>query len=1032
MRSRFQSWFRPAIPVVLALFLFVPDAGAQYFGRNKVQWEKFDFKVLKSRHFDIYYYGQKDPAVEDAARMAERWYDRLSQVFEHELSERKPIVLYANHADFQQTTTTGGLIGEGTGGFTDAFKNRVVMPLTGSYAETDHVLGHELVHVFQFDSATRGGGQQRSGGMMSMPLWMVEGLAEYLTQGRVDPLTAMWLRDASMHERLPDLARLTRDPRFSPYHYGQAFWAYVGGRYGDKAVLDLFRVAQIVGPEQAIQRVLEIGAPDLFAAWHASVRTAYQTAVAQRRPPITGATLLIGDKRPGQGLNIAPAISPDGRRMAFLSSRGLFSIDLFVSDLTTGRVEQLVSTATNAHFDALRFIDSAGDWSPDGRQLVFVTFERGDNRLGFVDAESGEIVNRRAVPGVSAISNPVWAPDGRTIAFSGSTNGVTDLFTLDLGTGEVQRLTNDAYTELQPDFSPDGRSIVFVTDRGEGTDLQALTWSRPRLARYDRATGHVTSFTPFPGAKHINPQFSGDSRSVYFVADPEGIPDVFRFDFDSGQSERITRVASGVSGITDMSPAISYVPATNRLTYSALENSEWNIYSLDLGTRERVPLLISGDAGPSPAGVLPSDRVQTTDSVTSYLDKPLDGLLAANTDFPVSNYRPRLTIDYIGPPTIGVGADRYGYGFGGSLSVYWGDILGQHQVGLMLQGDNTSIGGSSSSNIAGQVFYLNRENRVNWGGSLTHLPYVSGFTNAFRDFVEVDGQTYLADIYQQYRETTTVDEAAGITQYPLSLTRRLEGSLGYSHYGFDTEIEQVIVVGNTVIDREIIDLGAPASVNMYRTAAAFVGDSSFFGFISPIRGTRYRYEIEQVSGDLQFQTALVDYRRYFFFNPVTLAIRGMHYGRYGGDSEDERLSLLYVGRASLVRGYDDMSATECTNIGEDNACPEFNRLVGSKIAVTNLEFRVPLFGTRDYGLFELPYLPTELVAFADGGVAWTEDEDPELKFSERTTERVPVFSAGIAARILLGGYIPIELYWAKPFQRPDAGTQFGFNIIAGW
>lgn len=1031
MRSRFQRFIRILLPPAFAFLLFVPAAHAQYFGRNKVQWEKFDFKVLKTEHFDIYYYGDKYPAVEDAARMAERWYERLSKVFDHQLTGRKPIVLYANHADFQQTTTTGGLIGEGTGGFTDAFKNRVVMPLTGSYAETDHVLGHELVHVFQFDSGTRGGGQ-RSGGMLSMPLWMVEGLAEYLTQGRVDPLTSMWLRDASMHERLPDLPRLTRDPRFSPYHYGQAFWAYVGGRWGDEAVLDLFRTAQVAGPEQAIQRVLEVSAPELFAAWHTSVRTAYQTPIATRRPPIAGASLLIGDKRPGQGLNIAPAISPDGRRMAFLSSRGLFSIDLFVSDLGTGHVRQLVSTATNAHFDALRFIDSAGDWSPDGRQLVFVVFDRGDNRLGFVDAETGQIVGQRTVPGVNAIANPVWAPDGRTIAFSGSTNGMTDLYTIDITSGELRRLTNDAYTELQSDFSPDGRSLAFVTDRGEGTDLQTLEWSRPRLAVYDLATGNITTFTPFPGAKHINPQYSGDGRSVYFVADPEGIPDVFRYDFEGGRSERITRVASGVSGITDMSPAISYVPATNRLTYSALENSEWNIYSLDLGTREQMPLLISGNAGPAPAGVLPGGNAQAADSVTRYLEQPREGLLAASSEFPVSNYRPRLTVDYIGPPTIGVGADRYGYGFGGSLSVYWGDILGQHQVGLMLQGDNTSIGGSSTSNIAGQVFYLNREQRINWGGSLTHLPYVSGFTNAFRDYVEVDGETYLADIYQQYRETITVDEAAALTQYPLSLTRRVEGSLAFSHQGFSTEIEQVIVVGNTVVDREIIDLGAPPGMNLYRAATAFVGDSSYFGFVSPIRGTRYRYEIEQVSGDLQFQTALADYRRYFFFNPLTLAVRGLHYGRYGGDSEDERLSQLYVGRASLVRGYDDISVRECTNVSEENSCPEFNRLVGSKVAVANFELRVPLFGTRDYGLFELPYLPTELVAFAGGGVAWTEDETPELRFETRTTERVPVFSAGVAARILLGGYIPLEFYWAKPFQRPDAGTQVGFNIIAGW
>src|SRR5947207_12207374 len=141
-----------ALGFTLFLSLVTVSANAQYFGRNKVQWEHFNFKVLKTEHFDIYYYDREADVVNDVGRMAERWYERLSKTFNHSFT-RKPIVLYANPADFQQTTTTPELIGEGTGGFTDPFMNRVVLPLTGDYAENDHVLGHELVHVFQFDIA---------------------------------------------------------------------------------------------------------------------------------------------------------------------------------------------------------------------------------------------------------------------------------------------------------------------------------------------------------------------------------------------------------------------------------------------------------------------------------------------------------------------------------------------------------------------------------------------------------------------------------------------------------------------------------------------------------------------------------------------------------------------------------------------------------------------------------------------------------------------------------------------------------------
>ena len=94
--------------------------------------------------------------------MGERWYERYARAFQHEFEARKPVVLYADHPDFQQTNTLSGFIGEGTGGVTESLKNRVIMPLTGSYFDTDHVLGHELVHAFQYNIAQtrRGGGLQ--------------------------------------------------------------------------------------------------------------------------------------------------------------------------------------------------------------------------------------------------------------------------------------------------------------------------------------------------------------------------------------------------------------------------------------------------------------------------------------------------------------------------------------------------------------------------------------------------------------------------------------------------------------------------------------------------------------------------------------------------------------------------------------------------------------------------------------------------------------------------------------------------------
>jgi hypothetical protein len=169
---------------------------AQYFGQNKVQYRSFDFRILRTEHFDVHYYPDAREAALDAARMAERSYGRLSRLLKHEYKERKPIILYASHSDFQQTNALGGESpSEGTGGVTDFLKQRMILPFTGSYDDLEHVLQHEMVHQFQYDIWSRGraGAGLQQVIAINPPLWFVEGMAEYLsveTNDKGDPAGA--------------------------------------------------------------------------------------------------------------------------------------------------------------------------------------------------------------------------------------------------------------------------------------------------------------------------------------------------------------------------------------------------------------------------------------------------------------------------------------------------------------------------------------------------------------------------------------------------------------------------------------------------------------------------------------------------------------------------------------------------------------------------------------------------------------------------------------------------------------------------
>lgn len=1032
MRSIAGTTARLGAAVTL-LALHAATVDAQYFGRNKVRGEKFDFRVLQAPHFDIYHYSAESTATADAARMAERWYARLSSLLGHEFN-RRPLVFYADHPDFQQTNVLGDLIGQSTGGATEGARSRVVMPFTGVSAETDHVLGHELVHVFQYavaDSLSRMPGQ-RGPGINALPLWLIEGMAEYLSVGRNDPHTAMWLRDAVARNDLPTVRQLSRDSRFFPYRYGEALWAYIGGRWSDQTVNSLYRASLRYGFEPAIKRVLGISDDSLSKEWHASIRGAYGPLIANLTKPAEAGIRLLPSERSERGImEVSPALSPDGRYVSFLSSRNLVSVDLFVAETRTGRiVHQLTTPNRDEHFGALSFIGSSGSWSPDGRQLAYVTFANGDNEIAIFDIERKRAVRHFNLGGVGAVSDVAWGPSGE-LALSGTRGGISDIYLLDPKTGRVRQLTNDRFADLQPAWSPDGRTIAFASDRG-ATDFGRLTFGRLQLATIDLAACgqgpcDVRLLPVFHDAKHLSPQFAPDGRSLFFISDRGGISDVYRVSLPDGATFQVTRLATGVSGITALSPALSVASRSGDMVFSVFDNSGEVLFRLDPSAASGQPIAPRVATG-SAAGVLPpGDSPQAR--VTAYLADAATGLPAADREFPIRPYRPKFGLEYIGAPSVGVAFGGYGTGVGGSVQAFFSDMLNDRLIGATL------FAGGDVRDIGGQAIYLSQGNRLNWLVGAAHIPYLIGGAAGYRD-TTLGGGRGSGLIFEQQLARLYVDQAAVTAQYPLSPTRRFEVGVSANRQSIGIQSQQVLVVGGQVVRQSNSDATALPAVNYGQTTLAYVGDYSTFGFTSPIAGGRYRFEAAPMFGGLNVGTLLADYRRYAFVRPITVAVRGLHYGRYGADAErSDWLQSLFLGYGSLVRGYsyESFSAAECTPVsGNPSACPAFDRLLGSRIAVASAELRIPVVGPKPLGLIPGSFLPIELSPFVDAGVAWSGSEAPSLQFSRNSTERVPVISTGLSARMNLFGAMVLEIYYAYPFQRPDKGAHFGFQLQPGW
>lgn len=1035
---------RLATVLTVAFVTFATPARSEaqgYFGRNKVQYETFKWRILKSEHFDNFFYPAESLVVHDAARLAERWYDRFSETFRHAF-DRKSLIFYADPPDFQQTNVITDQLSEGTGGVTEGMHTRVIMPMTGIYRNNDHVLGHELIHVFQYNIAEGAGGLQR---LDALPLWLIEGMAEHFSVGRNDPLTAMWMRDAVMRDKFPTINQLTTDPRFFPYRYGEALWAYVGGRWGDRAVVDVYRTSLRLGWDQALIRVLGMNSDSLSKEWAAANKATFLATAQSRTHPDSVGRAVVPLSR-SNDYNVSPSISPDGKLVAFFSSRGLFGIDLYLADAGTGKVvKKLASSASDRHIDAISFISSSGDWAPDGSKFAFVAYANGDNQIAILDTRSTDIDRRISLGEVGAVSSVAWSPDGNHLLIAGSEGGLGDLYLLDLRTDKLTRLTNDRFADFQPTWSPDGRSIAWASDRST-TDFTTMKWGELQLATMDLETRTIRTLPTFRRGRSINPQYSPDGRNVFFISDQEGIADLYRLDLASSQTFRLTRVSTGISGITADSPAMSVARASGRMAFSVFKDQGYGIFAFEPSQLTGTP--DSGQATGAALSELPPYAPNSL--VQQYMSRPLDGL-ASGADFEIVPYRSSFQLDAIGQPQLGASiGGPFGAGVVGGVSAIWGDQLGDRQIFGAIQANGTV------KDIGGAVQYYSLRDRWNWGVGAQHMPYLSGGSFGPRDTtVTTNGGSVAAQNIYLVMQRIYLDQASFFAQYPFSTTRRFEASLSGTHQYYSQEIFRYTFVNNSLFAQERSSSDALAGISYAEPSVALVGDNSFSAYTSPVAGERYRLGYSPVIGDFSFQTATADYRRYVFMRPFSLALRGMHYGRYGKDAEDSRLWPLFIGEHSFVRGYNHSSigADECLATAQ-SACPVYDRLFGSRILVSNAEFRIPLFGSPEFGLINFPLIPLEVSPFFDAGVAYAGNQSPNFRVSTTggaasadctgsatsgnssqfivCTDRIPVFSTGLSFRANVLGYLIFEAYIAHPFQRPDRNWVWGFQLAPGW